>query len=140
MCWHIANKVGRAVLATPAALAFLPEKGTQMNATATARARQRRPRPKPERRIRLCVRPDGQSAGVVRITVGQDEADYLLTEIPADYGRGFQVERVGLDCAEAAYHVNIDGDNRTCECAGFLRWNRCKHSDGLAALVAAGRL
>ena len=108
--------------------------------TATAPARQRKPRPKPERRIRLCVRPDGPSAGVVRITVGKDEADYFLTEIPADFGRGFQVEKVGIDCAEAAYHVNLDADRRTCECQGFLRHEHCKHADGLAALIAAGRL
>jgi hypothetical protein len=88
----------------------------------------------------MCVKPDGQSAGVVRITVGKDEADYLLTEIPADFGRGFLLEKVGLDCEESAYHVNIDSDNRTCECQGYLRHSHCKHADGLAALVAAGRL
>jgi hypothetical protein len=108
--------------------------------TATAPARQRKPRPRPERRIRLCVRPSAETAGVVRITVGQDEADYLLTEIPADFGRGFQVEKVGLDCAESAYHVNSDSDKRTCECAGYLRHAHCRHADGLAALIAAGRL
>jgi hypothetical protein len=108
--------------------------------TATAAPRQRKPRPKPERRIRLCVRPDGQSPGVVRFTVGKDEADYLLTEVPADFGRGFKVEKIGIDCAEAAYHVNIDRDSRTCECQGYLCHAHCKHADGLAALIAAGRL
>jgi hypothetical protein len=108
--------------------------------TSSSGARQRKPRPQPERRVRLCVRPDGQTAGVVRFTVGKAEADYLLTELAADFGRGFAVEKIGLDANESAYHVHIDGDKRTCECAGFLRHSHCKHSDGLAALIAAGRL
>lgn len=106
--------------------------------TATATARQRTPRPKPARFIRLCVRPFDGNPGVVRITVGKDEADYFLTELPADFGRGFAVEKIGVE--GDAYHVNLDGETRTCECKGFCRWHRCKHADGLAALVAAGRL
>ncbi len=109
--------------------------------TPKAAPRQRKPRPKPARSIRLCVRPTEENVGVVRITVGKESHDYLLTEIPAvAFGRGFKVEKIGFGCDESVYHVNIDGDKRTCECEGFLRWNHCKHSDGLAALIAAGRL
>lgn len=108
-----------------------------MNATATAPARQRKPRPRPARSIGLCVRPDADSAGVVRIHVGEEAHDYLLTEFAADFGRGFLLQKIGHD---AAYHVNLDAGNRTCECKGHLKWGRCKHADGLAALVAAGRL
>ena len=96
------------------------------------------PAPKPARFIRLCVRPPPENAGVLRITVGNESADYLLTEIAADFGRGFLLEKVCFD-TPAAYHVNIDGDNRTCECPGFLQHRHCEHSDGLAALIAAGR-
>jgi hypothetical protein len=110
-----------------------------MNATPNAPARQRKPRPKPARSIRLCVRPTAENVGVVRIAVGNESHDYLLTEIPADFGRGFLLEKVCFD-APAAYHVNIDADKRTCECHGYNRWQKCKHSDGLAALIAAGRL
>ncbi len=105
--------------------------------TASPVRRQRKPRPKPARSVRLCVRPHGLSAGVVRITVGHAAQDYILTEIPADFGRGFLLEKVGH---EESYHVNVNGAARTCECAGYLRHSHCKHSDGLAALVAAGRL
>ena len=49
------------------------------------------------------------------------------------------MEKVGFD-ADSVYAVNIDGDKRTCECDGFNRWQHCKHADGLAALIAAGRL
>ena len=107
--------------------------------TATPAPRQRKPRPKPERRIRLCVKPTAETAGVVSISVGKAAQDYILTEIPADFGRGFLVEKVSFD-APAAYHVNVAADKRTCECEGYNRWQKCKHSDGLAALIAAGRL
>ena len=107
--------------------------------TATPAPRQRKPRQKPARSIRLCVRPTAETAGVVRISVGKDAQDYILTAIPADFGRGFLVEKVSFD-APAAYHVNVAADKRTCECEGYNRWQKCKHSDGLAALIAAGRL
>ena len=108
-----------------------------MNATENAAPRQRKPRQKPAKSIRLCVSPTAETAGVVRIAVGKDSADYILTTIAADFGRGFLVEKVGH---EESYHVNIDGDKRLCECQGFLRHSHCKHSDGLAALIAVGRL
>ena len=108
-----------------------------MNATASAPARQRKARSKPARSIRLCVRPHEQGPGVVRITVGGKEADYFLTELAADFGRGFQLEKIG---AEESYHVNVEGVRKTCECKGYLRHSHCKHADGLAALIAAGRL
>jgi hypothetical protein len=111
-----------------------------MNATATAAPRQRKPRAKPARFIRLEVRPEYNGLGIVRITVGKEHADYFLTIIPADFGRGFKVEKIGLHCNEPPYHVNLDGDKKSCECKGFLRHGHCKHSDGLAALIAAGRL
>jgi hypothetical protein len=112
----------------------------QMNATTSAPARQRKPRPKPQRFIRLEVRPEENGLGIVRITVGKEHADYFLTLIPADFGRGFKVEKIGLHENEPPYHVNIDTDKKSCECKGFLKWGHCKHADGLAALIAAGRL
>ena len=111
-----------------------------MNATATAPARQRKPRPKPARFVRLVIKPDADSLGVVRLTVGGVSADYLLTPLAADFGRGFKVEKIGLEGRGEFYHVNLDGDKRTCECKGYLKWGHCKHADGLAALVVAGKL
>jgi hypothetical protein len=113
-----------------------------MNATQTARPRQRKPRQKPQRFIGWALRPgpDGTN-GVVRIRVGKAQADYLLTRIPADFGRGFRLEKIGLEAdGEGPYHVNLDGDKRTCDCKGGLKHGHCKHADGLAALIAAGRL
>jgi hypothetical protein len=108
--------------------------------TTTAPVRQRKPRPKPQCFIRIEVRPEDNGLGIVRITAGAEHADYFLTELPADFGRGFTVEKIGLHENEPPYHVNIDTDKKSCECKGFLKWGHCKHSDGLAALIAAGRL
>src|SRR5262245_51850048 len=128
----------------PATAATVPARGLHFRGvkamsttTATARARQRKPRTKPSRSIRLLLPIGEQSPGVVRIAVGKEAADYFLTALPADFGRGFTVEKIG---GEDRYAVNLDGDRRSCECQGFGRWQRCKHADGLAALVAAGRL
>jgi hypothetical protein len=111
-----------------------------VNATANARTRQRKPRVKPARTIRLVVPPnaDGRNA-VVRIAVGQDAADYLLDRLPSDFGTAFRVQKAGED---TFYNVNLsaDGSADVCDCQGFSRWQHCKHADGLAALVKAGRL
>src|SRR5262249_3178628 len=112
----------------------------QMNANTSAPARQRKPRQKPQRFVQLCIRPEGTAPGIVRIRVGKENADYFLTAIATDCGRGFFVEKVGIDRDSAKYHVNIDGEKRTCECKGFLRHGHCKHADGLAALIARGHL
>jgi hypothetical protein len=98
-----------------------------------------RRRVKPARTIRLAVplNAEGQG-GVVRITVGKESADYLLARVPADFGTAFRLEKVGAE--QDAYHVNLNGQQSTCECKGFTRWNHCKHTEGLAALVVAGRL
>ncbi len=111
-----------------------------MNATTSAPARQRKPRPKPQRFVRLIVSPAVDGTGVIRLTVAKKADDYFLTLIPADFARGFKVEKVGLDCRESAYAVNIDADKRSCECKGFERHGHRKHADDLAALIAAGRL
>jgi hypothetical protein len=104
---------------------------------ATTPARQREPRPEPERFIRLLVQPEAPSTGVVRITVGAEEAYYFLTELATDYGRGFRLAKIA---GEELYHVHFDIEESSCDCEGHLRWGRCKHADGLAALIAAGQL
>ena len=81
-----------------------------MNATQSIAPKQRRQQSKPARSIRIEVRPEPNALGIVRITVGKQHADYFLTEIPADFGRGFKVEKIGLHVTEPGYHVNIDGD------------------------------
>jgi hypothetical protein len=99
-----------------------------------------RQRVKPVRTIRLVLPLNGEGEnGVVRIAVGKDAADYLLDRLPSDFGTAFRVQKAGED---AFYNVNLsaDGTADVCDCKGFSRWARCKHRDGLAALVKAGRL
>jgi hypothetical protein len=108
--------------------------------TTTTNPRPRKARPKPERRIRLRHRPLGSIPGILEITIGKETTGYFLTELAADYGRGFLVEKIGADGEEGKYQVNIDGARESCCCMGFDRWGHCKHCDGLAALIAAGRL
>jgi hypothetical protein len=113
-----------------------------MNATATAPARQRKPRQKQPRFIRWVVRPgDITRTGVARITEGKAADDYLVTAMPADFGRAFEVVKLCPEEGNPTYHVLLAADGKhSCECKGFLRWGRCKHADGLAALKRAGRL
>ena len=112
-----------------------------MNATTPAPARQRRQRAKPARSIRLVVPPAG-GTGVVRVRVGRQSADYSLREFRSDVGgRAFELAKLGLEGDGECYHVRLTGNGQdSCDCRGFVRHSHCKHRDGLAALVAAGRL
>lgn len=98
---------------------------------------QRKPRVKPSRFIRLALPTFQGNPGVVKITVGKRSTDYWLTTIPSDFGLAFQL--VKGDESET-YHVNLNGEQSTCECKGFLKWGHCKHVEGLQALRKAGCL
>jgi hypothetical protein len=109
-----------------------------MEATTPAQARQRRPRPGPARRVRLALKPFEGNPGVVEIAVGKDAAAYFLSPVPADFGTGYRLEKLGDG---ETYHVNLAaGDLHSCDCKGFLQWGHCKHVEALLALHQAGRL
>src|SRR5262245_39920716 len=63
------------------------------------------------------------------LTVGKETAEYYVHPVPSEWGKAFKVEKLA-DNAEV-YHVMLDGAQSTCECKGYLRWNRCKHRDGI---------
>jgi hypothetical protein len=99
-------------------------------------------RQKPERSH---VLEDREGALVLTITLQQGRQEhtvaYHLTEIPADWGRGFELRKSVPDASESeVYHVNLDGQHSTCDCRGFERWRSCKHLDTLLELVEKGRL
>jgi len=100
--------------------------------------RVRKPRKKASRSIRLLVslNAEGQNA-VIQITVGKLTERYTVSRIPSDWGMGFELlkSRDG-----ETYHVNLDGDSKTCDCKGHSRHNHCKHVDGLAKLDQLGKL
>jgi hypothetical protein len=81
------------------------------------------PRPKQSRSVRRLA------ADAVRITCGRVTRDYPLREFPADEGRGFQV-------GEYNVFLHANGQDRLCDCLGFLQHGHCKHADGLAALLS----
>jgi hypothetical protein len=89
------------------------------------------------RDIRLICRPDAFGVGIFSITKKRRASFYVFKEIRCDIGgRGFAVHRLGL---ANLYHVRVGSPRQsTCECLGFLAHGRCKHIQGLAALIAHG--
>lgn len=89
--------------------------------------------------IRLIRRPDDFGVGVFSITKDRRTHFYVFKEIPcAIGGRGFAVHRLGL---ANLYHVRISSPRESsCECLGFLSRGRCKHVQGLTALIGHGLL
>ena len=88
----------------------------------------------PTRLIRLIRPADKQGVGVFTITEKGRTQTYVFKEIACDIGgRGFAVHRIGL---ANVYHVRIGARAEcSCECMGFLRHGRCKHIQGLSALI-----
>lgn len=91
------------------------------------------------RTITLVRPPNRTGVGVFCIAGGGKSQFYTFKEIPcAIGGRGFAVHRLGQG---NLYHVRVSGpEDSSCECMGFLRWGRCKHVAGLAALIRGGTL
>jgi hypothetical protein len=97
----------------------------------------RKARVKPARAISLLT------SGLVRIAVGHKADLYTLQRVEVDFGVGFRVCKADANGAENAdpYHVHFDPETGdSCDCRGFIRHGHCKHRDGLAALIAAGKL
>lgn len=93
----------------------------------------------PARTIRLVRPPTTDGVGVFSITTGGRVQFYAFHEIPCEIGgRGFAVHRLGLG---NLYHVRVGRPaDCSCECLGFLRWDRCRHVLGLRALARRGLL
>lgn len=91
------------------------------------------------RTVRIERPPDADGVGVFRIDMDGKAQFYTFLEIRCDIGgRGFAVHRLGQG---ELYHVRVGvpGD-MSCECMGFLRWDKCKHISGLMALIKKGEL
>lgn len=95
-----------------------------------------RPRVKPSRHVRWVVRPTAaRPVGTVELCVGKDAGWYWVRRLPSDFGAAFELSK---HSDGSTYHVLLSPDDgrHTCECKGFLRWNKCKHAEGLVALLA----
>lgn len=73
----------------------------------------------------------------VNLTVGKLAVSYFLEEVPADFGRGFAVEKVNGE----RYHVHVEaGGSTTCDCPGGNYHGHCKHQDAIRKLIDLGKL
>jgi hypothetical protein len=110
--------------------------------TSLSEPREPRKSSKPRRGIRWLGRAlDAfRRYGTVQITVGTTATVYDVRELDGGPdGRGFELTKVPALPGEEPYHVWLSMTNpqdRTCECKGFLRHGHCKHTAGLAALLA----
>ena len=93
----------------------------------------------PTRTVRLVYPPNASGIGAFCIAAGGAAQFYTFCELRCEIGgRGFAVHRLGQG---ELYHVRVGRpEDASCECLGFLRWDRCKHVAGLAALVRKGLL
>jgi hypothetical protein len=110
-----------------------------MTATVTKKTRTHKP---VSRRARISAAVNGCFA--VELTVGKSRTAYYLEPLASDFGRCFKLTKFagtpGTDAGADHYDVCLDGPGSDCGCKGFLRHGRCKHVEGLVALVAAGKL
>ena len=88
----------------------------------------------PPRHIRLLRAPSAIDPGLVALTANKKTTFYVFKEIPTEIGgRGFIMHRLGLG---NVYHVRVGTPEQcSCECLGFYRHGKCKHVQGMAALV-----
>jgi hypothetical protein len=93
---------------------------------------------------------NGQNAEVsITLTRGKktETSRYWIDRLPADWGRGFLVEKQGDGTTlNEEYCVNVNGQQSTCECLGFLRWGMgkdgagCRHIGALLKLIELGEV
>jgi hypothetical protein len=110
----------------------------------------RRVKAKPPRFIRWLVRPAADCpAGLVGITEGAKQDEYTVRRIAADAGLAFEVKKIVPDArtldealSNEPYHVLLSPTNgeHSCECKGWLRWQKCRHVAGLLALPGVAEM
>lgn len=85
--------------------------------------------------------------GSIQITIGKQVHCYNILPIPSDFGTAFRLTKRelvhdGYGMWElhdmARYDVNLNGQQSTCECKGFLHHGHCKHISGLTVLRQRG--
>jgi hypothetical protein len=68
-------------------------------------------------------------------------ARYVLTALPSDFGTAFRLGKADNgDGDMSEYDVLLHGRETSCTCPGHTYRNRCKHTEALEALMAAGKL
>lgn len=117
--------------------------------TATADAPRRAARKPKSRTIALLAYLSDVQGGIFRVTEDGKPETYFFKREPSDFGTAFTVEKYALPTAAApggivkTYHVNLNGEESSCECLGHLKWSHktvCRHVGGLAKLIADGKV
>lgn len=82
--------------------------------------------------------------GALHVTQEGKEYGYWLDSLAHDFGpsvRAFRVTKIlGKPGEPDHYDVTLSDAGDTCECKGFIRWGRCKHTGALRCLVRRGTL
>jgi SWIM zinc finger len=95
--------------------------------------------------------PEGRGAFSITTQEGMKEPEttlYACTVFPAFDGASIGVyltkeEGEGTDADCQDYQVNLDSQQSTCSCRGFLRWGHrhpCRHIGALLSLQGKGKL
>jgi len=84
--------------------------------------------------------PMAPGRGRVLIEQDRDRSEYLIARIPAEGGFAFRFKMLGGRRKSAVdnydvFVANGIGQHDSCECLGFLRHGRCKHTAALRALL-----
>lgn len=84
-------------------------------------------------------------AGVLAVGLGDKRGVYAVAELPAVEGlRCFVLRKIegGTDPEANGYGVRCkaSGEPWSCDCRGWLRWNRCRHTDAIRELIENHKL
>jgi hypothetical protein len=93
-----------------------------------------------QRTVKLITHDDGCQDLVIRQVVSRNRTQtdrYAFAELEhCDWGRGWTLTKEDGE----RYEINLAGESRSCSCMGFEAHDHCKHTDAVAALLAAGKL
>lgn len=86
----------------------------------------------------------GALLGLLAVGAGKKRAVYAVAAVRCEDARAFALVKTagGTDDEARGYVVRVTGAGvpYSCECRGWLRWDRCKHTGEIGRLVSEGQL
>lgn len=81
------------------------------------------------------------TAGTVEITAGKTVDSYQVAEFPSGWdGRAFVFAKTAGDGKVYDVFVGRNGQDRRCNCRGFVVFSHCKHEAAARKLIEIGQL